>query len=152
MVFQIPLFLFLINTNLLSDIMKKVPLYEYKLKKLIADRLEKMSAERYVDISDEEYSRINNAIESYNNTITETYNRLKTMSFTEPQKNQLLLDLEKLEADIQKLKQDTIYTAEDGLYFTDENGNIAAKLDSNGLQAINIGGSSSSGDITAFDY
>ena len=132
--------------------MKKVPLYEYKLKKLIADRLEKMSAERYVDISDEEYSRINNAIESYNDTVAETYDRLKTMSFTEPQKNQLLLDLEKLKADIQKLKQDTIYTAEDGLYFTDENGNIAAKLDSNGLRAVNISGSTGSGDITASDY
>lgn len=132
--------------------MKTVPLHEYKYKKLIADNLEKMVNQRYIEISDEEYERINNAIESYSTQVQEIYNDLQNVSFTEPQKNQLLLDLEKLESDIEKLKQDTIYTAEDGLYFTDENGNIAAKLDSNGLHAVNIGGSTSSGDITASDY
>lgn len=132
--------------------MKTVPLHEYKYKKLIADNLEQMVNKRYIEISDTEYERINNAIESYSTQVQEIYNDLQNVSFTEPQKNQLLLDLEKLESDIEKLKQDTIYTAEDGLYFTDENGNIAAKLDSNGLHAVNIGGSTSSGDITASDY
>lgn len=132
--------------------MKTVPLHEYKYKKLIADNLEQIVNKRYIEISDTEYERINNAIESYSTQVQEIYNDLQNVSFTEPQKNQLLLDLEKLESDIEKLKQDTIYTAEDGLYFTDENGNIAAKLDSNGLHAVNIGGSTSSGDITASDY
>lgn len=149
---RIPLFLFLyIQINILKQ-MKTVLAYEYKLKKHIADNLEKSIQKRYIEISDAEYERINTAIQTYSNSIEETYDQLKTMSFTEPQKNQLLLDLEKLEADIQKLKQDSIYTAEDGLYFTDENGNIAAKLDSNGLRAVNIGVSSVTSDITASDY
>lgn len=132
--------------------MKQVLLHEYKYKKLIADNLSKMVNQRYIEISDEEYARINSAISSYSESVQEIYNNLQDVSFTEPQKNQLLLDLEKLESDIEKLKQDTIYTTEDGLYFTDENGNIAAKLDSNGLRAVNIGGSTSSSDITASDY
>jgi len=132
--------------------MKTVLKHEYKLKKIIADNLENAINNRYIEIADDEYERINTAIESYSNAIQEVYDNLQDVAFTEPQKSKLLSDLEKLEADILALKQDTIYTIEDGLYFTDENGNIAAKLDSNGLRAVNIGGSTSSGDITASDY
>lgn len=132
--------------------MKTVLKHEYKLKKIIADNLENTINNRYIEITDDEYERVNTAIESYSNAIQEVYDNLQDVAFTEPQKSKLLSDLEKLEADILALKQDTIYTIEDGLYFTDENGNIAAKLDSNGLRAVNIGGSTSSGDITASDY
>lgn len=121
--------------------MKTVPLYEYKYKKLIADKLQNLVNNRYVEISDAEYNRINNAIESYSESVEETYNNLATMTFTEPQKNKLLQDIEKLEEAVQALKQSALYTQEDGLYFTDEDGNIAAKLDANGFQAINISGS-----------
>lgn len=120
--------------------MKTVLLHEYKQKKFIADNLEKMINNRYIEISDAEYTRINNAIQSYSESIEEIYDNLQDVSFTEPQKTKLLADIEKLEADIQSLKQTTLYTQEDGLYFTDENGNIAAKLDSNGFEAINISG------------
>lgn len=132
--------------------MKTVLKHEYKLKKIIADNLENAISNRYIEITDEEYERVNNAIQSYSESISEVYDNLQDVAFTEPQKSKLLTDLEKLEADILALKQDTIYTAEDGLYFTDENGNIAAKLDSNGLRAVNISGSTGSGDITASDY
>ena len=120
--------------------MKRVSLHEYKYKKLIADKLEKMVNQRYIEISDEEFERINTAVESYSESISQVYNDLQNVVFTEPQKNKLLADLEKLEEDIQALKQSTLYTQEDGLYFNDENGNIAAKLDSNGFEAINING------------
>ena len=120
--------------------MKTVPYHEYKYKKLIADKLQNLVNKRYIEISDAEFARINNAIESYSESVEEIYDNLSTMTFTEPQKNKLLQDLEKLEADIQALKQSALYTQEDGLYFTDEDGNIGAKLDSNGFQAINISG------------
>ena len=125
--------------------MKTVPLYEYKYKKLIADKLQNLINKRYIEISDAEFARINNAIESYSESVEEIYDNLSTMTFTEPQKNKLLQDLEKLEADILALKQSALYTQEDGLYFTDEDGNIAAKLDANGFQAINISGSGEGG-------
>ena len=70
--------------------MKTVPLREYKYKKLIADNLEQMVNERYIQISDAEYDRINNAINSYSTQIQEIYDNLQDVSFTEPQKNQLL--------------------------------------------------------------
>lgn len=120
--------------------MKTVLLHEYKQKKFIADNLEKMINNRYIEISDEEYERVNHAVESYSNSIQEIYNELQDVAFTEPQKTKLLADIEKLEADILALKQSALYTQEDGLYFTDEDGNIAAKLDANGFQAINISG------------
>ena len=121
--------------------MKTVPLYEYKYKKLIADKLQNLINKRYIEISDAEFARINNAIENYSESVEEIYDNLSTMTFTEPQKNKLLQDLEKLEADILALKQSALYTQEDGLYFTDEDGNIGAKLDASGFQAINISGS-----------
>ena len=121
--------------------MKTVLLHEYKQKKLIADNLQKMVNQRYIEISDAEYARINNAIQSYSESIEEIYDNLQDVSFTEPQKTKLLADIEKLEADILALKQSALYTQEDGLYFTDEDGNIGAKLDANGFQAINISGS-----------
>jgi hypothetical protein len=120
--------------------MKTVPLHEYKYKKRIADNLEEMVNKRYIEISDDEYDRINNAIQSYSESIEEIYDNLQDVSFTEPQKTKLLADIEKLEADILALKQSALYTQENGLYFTDEDGNIGAKLDSNGFEAINIGG------------
>ena len=116
--------------------MKKVPLHEYKLKKLIANNLEKMVNQRYIDISDEEYERINHAVESYSNQVQEIYNNLQDITFTEPQKNKLLHDLEQLEADIRSLKQDTFLVKENGLHFTDSEGHIAATIDENGMHTI----------------
>ena len=116
--------------------MKTVLLHDYKRKKLIADNLQKMINNRYIEISDEEYERINTAIESYSNQVQEIYDNLQDIAFTEPQKNKLLHDLEQLEADIRALKQDTFYVKESGLYFTDDEGNIAAKLDQDGLHTI----------------
>ena len=135
--------------------MKTVLLHEYKYKKLIADNLQKAINDRYIEISDEEFTRVNNAIESYSAAIQEVYDNLSTVSFTEQQKSQILADIEKLEADIQALKQSTLYTAEDGLYFTDETGNIGAKLDADGFHAINISGvfgTTGSADVTSSDY
>lgn len=135
--------------------MKTVLLHEYKYKKLIADNLQKAINDRYIEISDEEFTRVNNAIESYSTAIQEVYDNLSTVSFTEQQKSKILADIENLEADIQALKQSTLYTAEDGLYFTDETGNIGAKLDANGFHAININGvsgSTGSSGITSSDY
>jgi hypothetical protein len=91
---------------------------------------------RYIEISDEEYDRINNAIESYSNQIQEIYNDLQDVSFTEPQKNQLLYHLEQLEADIRALKQDTFLVKETGLHFTDSDGHIAATIDETGMHTI----------------
>jgi len=116
--------------------MKTVLLHEYKYKKLIADNLQKMVNQRYIEISDEEYERVNHAIESYSNSIQEIYNELQDVAFTEPQKTKLLHDLEQLEADIKMLKQDTFIVENDGLYFTDDEGNIAAKLDNEGFHTI----------------
>lgn len=118
--------------------MKTVLAHEYKIKKRIADNLQNAINDRYINISDSEYERINNAMLSYSNSISEIYDELQDVAFTEPQKSKLLEDIEKLEADILALKRNTLYTQEDGLYFTDENGNIGAKLDANGFQAINI--------------
>lgn len=116
--------------------MKTVPLHEYKYKKLIADNLEEMVNKRYIEISDEEYDRINNAIISYSTQVQEIYDNLKEVSFTEQQKSQLLYHLEQLEADIKMLKQDTFIVENDGLYFTDDEGNVAAKLDNTGFHTI----------------
>ena len=116
--------------------MKTVPLHEYKQKKLIADNLQNMINNRYIEISDEEYDRINTAVVSYSNAIQEIYDNLQDVTFTEPQKNALLHQLDQLEADIKALKQDIFFVEEDGLYFTDDEGNIAAKLDSNGFHTI----------------
>jgi hypothetical protein len=135
--------------------MKTVLLHEYKFKKLIADNLQKAINDRYIEISDAEYERINSAIASYSEAIEEIYDNLQDVSFTEQQKSKILADIENLEADIQALKQSTLYTAEDGLYFTDETGNIGAKLDANGFHAININGASGttgSADVTSSDY
>lgn len=116
--------------------MKTVLLHEYKQKKFIADNLEKMINNRYIEISDEEYDRVNNAINSYSNSIKEIYNELQDVAFTESQKTKLLHDLEQLEADIKMLKQDTFIVENDGLYFTDDEGNVAAKLDNTGFHTI----------------
>lgn len=116
--------------------MKTVPLREYKYKKLIADNLEQMVNERYIQISDAEYDRINNAINSYSTQIQEIYDNLQDVSFTEPQKNQLLYHLDQLEADIRALKQDTFLVKENGLHFTDSEGHIAATIDENGMHTI----------------
>ena len=116
--------------------MKQVLLHEYKYKKRIADNLQDMINQRYIEISDEEYDRINNAIESYSNQIQEIYNDLQDVSFTEPQKNQLLYHLEQLEADIRTLKQDTFLVKETGLHFTDSDGHIAATIDETGMHTI----------------
>jgi len=116
--------------------MKTVLLHEYKQKKFIADNLEKMINNRYIEISDEEYERVNHAVESYSNSIQEIYNELQDVAFTEPQKTKLLHDLEQLEADIKMLKQDTFIVENDGLYFTDDEGNVAAKLDNTGFHTI----------------
>ena len=116
--------------------MKTVPLHEYKYKKLIADNLEEMVNKRYIEISDEEYDRVNNAIISYSNQVQEIYDNLQDVSFTEPQKNQLLYHLEQLEADIRALKQDTFLVKENGLHFTDSDGHIAATIDENGMHTI----------------
>jgi len=116
--------------------MKTVPLHEYKYKKLIADNLEEMINKRYIEISDEEYDRVNNAIISYSNQVQEIYDNLQDVSFTEPQKNQLLYHLEQLEADIRALKQDTFLVKENGLHFTDSDGHIAATIDENGMHTI----------------
>ena len=116
--------------------MKTVLLHEYKQKKFIADNLEKMINNRYIEISDEEYERVNHAVESYSNSIQEIYNELQDVAFTEQQKTKLLHDLEQLEADIKMLKQDTFIVENDGLYFTDDEGNVAAKLDNTGFHTI----------------
>lgn len=116
--------------------MKTVPLHEYKYKKRIADNLEKMVNQRYIEISDEEYDRINHAVESYSNSIQEIYDNLQDIAFTEPQKNQLLHNIEQLEADIRALKQDTFLVKENGLHFTDSEGHIAATIDENGMHTI----------------
>lgn len=116
--------------------MKTVPLFEYRYKKRIADNLQKMVNQRYIEISDEEYERINNAMESYSTQVQEIYNDLQNVSFTEPQKNQLLYHLEQLEADIRALKQDTFLVKENGLHFTDSEGHIAATIDENGMHTI----------------
>ena len=116
--------------------MKQVLLHEYKYKKLIADNLQKMVNQRYIEISDEEYNRINNAIESYSNSVNEIYDHLKDASFTEPQKTKLIHSIEQLEADIKALKQNIYYVEEDGLFFTDDEGNVAASLDQNGFHSI----------------
>ena len=130
--------------------MKTVLAHEYKIKKRIADNLQKAIDKRYIEISDAEYERVNSAISFYSSAVSEIYDNLQNVVFTEPQKTKLLADLEKLEADIQALKQSTLYTQEDGLYFTDEDGNIGAKLDSNGFQAINGGNVAS--NLTIIDY
>lgn len=137
--------LFLINTKLLIYIMKTVLSHEYKFKKLIADRLQKLVNKRYIEISDEEYARVNNAVNSYGTSVSESYDQLQNIGFTEQQQSSILSDIanlktgvQGLEAGVQGLKISTLYTQEDGLYFTDENGNIGAKLDANGFQAINI--------------
>lgn len=127
--------------------MKTVLLHDYKRKKFIADNLQKMINNRYIEISDEEYDRINTAIESYSNQVQEIYDNLQDIAFTEPQKNKLLHDLEQLEADIRALKQDTFYVKESGLYFTDDEGNIAAKLDQDGLHTIG-----EARDLSIVDY
>ena len=116
--------------------MKTVLLHDYKRKKLIADNLQKMINNRYIEISDEEYERVNHAVESYSNQVQEIYDNLQDIAFTEPQKNKLLHDLEQLEADIKMLKQDTFIVENDGLYFTDDEGNVAAKLDNTGFHTI----------------
>jgi len=116
--------------------MKTVLLHEYKQKKLIADNLEKMINNRYIEISDEEYERVNHAVLSYSNAIQEVYDNLQDVTFTAPQKNTLVHQLEQLEADIKALKQNIFLVEEDGLYFTDDEGNIAASLDNTGFHTI----------------
>lgn len=116
--------------------MKKVLLHEYKQKKLIADNLQDMINKRYIEISDEEYERVNTAIESYSNAIQEVYDNLQIVTFSEQQRSKLLHQLDQLEADIKSLKQDIFYVEEDGLYFTDDNGNVAASLDPTGFHTI----------------
>lgn len=116
--------------------MKQVLLHEYKYKKHIADNLQDMINQRYIEISDEEYNRINTAILNYSNAVQEIYDNLQEISFTEPQKNQLLHNLEQLEADIRALKQDTFLVKENGLHFTDSEGHIAATIDENGMHTI----------------
>lgn len=116
--------------------MKQVLLHEYKYKKRIADNLQDMINQRYIEISDEEYDRINTAVLNYSNAVQEIYDNLQDVSFTEPQKNQLLYDLEQLEADIRALKQDTFLVKENGLHFTDSEGHIAATIDENGMHTI----------------
>lgn len=116
--------------------MKQVLLHEYKYKKRIADNLQDMINQRYIEISDEEYDRINTAVLNYSNAVQEIYDNLQDVSFTEPQKNQLLHNLEQLEADIRALKQDTFLVKENGLHFTDSEGHIAATIDENGMHTI----------------
>ena len=116
--------------------MKKILAHEYKYKKLIADNLQNMINKRYIEISDEEYDRVNNAVESYSNAIQEIYNNLQIVTFSEQQRSKLLHQLDQLEADIKSLKQDIFYVEEDGLYFTDDNGNVAASLDPTGFHTI----------------
>ena len=116
--------------------MKQVLLHEYKYKKRIADNLQDMINKRYIEISDEEYDRINTAVLNYSNAVQEIYDNLQDVSFTEPQKNQLLHNLEQLEADIRALKQDTFLVKENGLHFTDSEGHIAATIDENGMHTI----------------
>ena len=116
--------------------MKQVLLHEYKYKKRIADNLQDMINKRYIEISDEEYDRINTAVLNYSNAVQEIYDNLQDVSFTEPQKNKLLHDLEQLEADIRALKQDTFLVKENGLHFTDSEGHIAATIDENGMHTI----------------
>lgn len=116
--------------------MKTVPLHEYKYKKLIADNLQKTINDRYIEITDEEYERVNTAIESYSNAIQEAYDNLQIVTFSEQQRSKLLRQLDQLEADIKSLKQDIFYVEEDGLYFTDDNGNVAASLDQTGFHTI----------------
>ena len=116
--------------------MKQVLLHEYKYKKRIADNLQDMINQRYIEISDEEYDRINTAVLNYSNAVQEIYDNLQEISFTEPQKNQLLYQLDQLEADIKALKQDVFFVEEDGLYFTDDEGNVAASLDNTGFHTI----------------
>lgn len=116
--------------------MKTVLLHEYKIKKRIADNLQDMINQRYIEISDEEYERINTAVLNYSNAVQEIYDNLQDVSFTEPQKNQLLYQLDQLEADIKALRQNIYYVEEDGLFFTDDEGNVAANLDPNGFHTI----------------
>ena len=123
--------------------MKTVLLHDYVHKKLIADNLQKLINERYTEISDEEYSRINTAIDSYNEAIQELYDHLHDITFTEQQKSQLLLKIERIETDIKSLKENMFDVNETGLYFTDEEGNIGAKIVNTGLYAINLDGSGS---------
>jgi archaellum component FlaC len=95
-----------------------------------------MINKRYIEISDEEYERVNTAIESYSNAIQEVYDNLQIVTFSEQQRSKLLHQLDQLEADIKSLKQDIFYVEEDGLYFTDDNGNVAASLDPTGVHTI----------------
>ena len=127
--------------------MKQVLLHEYKYKKRIADNLQDMINQRYIEISDEEYDRINTAVLNYSNAVQEIYDNLQDVSFTEPQKNQLLHNLEQLEADIRALKQDTFLVKENGLHFTDSEGHIAATIDENGMHTIG-----EARDLSIIDY
>lgn len=116
--------------------MKTVPLHDYKHKKLIADNLSDMINDRYIEITDEEFDRINTAITQYNEAIDEMYDRLVEVSLSEEQKSYLALRLEQLAADIRALKTDTFFVTEEGLHFTDDQGNIAATIDENGMHTI----------------
>ena len=127
--------------------MKTVLLHEYKYKKRIADNLQDMINQRYIEISDEEYDRINTAVLNYSNAVQEIYDNLQEISFTEPQKNQLLYQLDQLEADIKAIRQNIYYVEEDGLFFTDDEGHVAAKLDSQGFHTIG-----EARDLTITDY
>ena len=127
--------------------MKNVILHEYKYKKFISDHLQKMIDNRYVQISDEEYNRINNAIDTYSNEVEEIHTDLMLMSFTEEQRTQLLRKIDQLEADIRALRQDTLYVTQSGLHFTDDEGNIGATLDDNGLHTIG-----EARDLSIIDY
>lgn len=116
--------------------MKTVPLHDYKHKKLIADNLSDMINDRYIEITDEEFDRINTAITQYNEAIDEMYDHLVEVSLSEEQKSYLALRLEQLAADIRALKTDTFFVNEGGLHFTDDQGNIAATIDENGMHTI----------------
>lgn len=109
--------------------MKTVLLHEYKFGKTIADNLQTLISSKYTQISDEEYNRVQNAINQY----LSVNNSSKILGSSISTK-----EIEELRNEISSLKQNSYDVEEEGLFFVDEEGNIAVEITSSGLYAINL--------------
>lgn len=143
--------------------MKTVLSSDYKYKKIIADNLQDILDRRYIEISDDEYERVNNAIATYNTEAQSIYDNLYDVFVQDHSEliskveqleddvedlkgnSDVLDEIEQLEEDIAKLQQNEFEVEENGIYFVDEEGYIAVKINQAGLHAINIDESGTSG-------
>lgn len=141
--------------------MKTVLSHEYNTKKILADNILIAIANKYKNISDSEFQRINDAIDTYIQSSQNEFDYLHNISQNNQENTTIISRIEQLEDLVANFHDNDIVDVEEsGLYFTDEDGYIVAKITNLGFFAINIdqtnnsgsGSSSISGDLTVIDY